>query len=101
MALLGESSPELGTKARVEAIRKAMLDHLDDLDTNQRLARVQSRIEYAPDIQALWYLRGDVMVILAEAVGESAAAERLADISDKFRGLLPAAQKSRPNRLHK
>lgn len=101
MALLGASAPKLGTNARVEAVRKAMLDPLDDLDTSQRLARVMSRIEYAPDIQALWYLRGDVMAVLAEAHGESAATGRLSEISGKFHGLLPAAQRSRPNHLRR
>ncbi len=101
MALLVEPTADLDAKGRVEAIRVAMLDHLDDLDTNERLNKVRSRIQYAPDIQALWYLRGDVMTMLAETLGESAATKRLEEITDKFRGLLPAAQKSRPNRLRK
>ncbi|MFZ4480146.1 MAG: hypothetical protein ACOYNZ_09690 [Rhodoferax sp.] len=99
MALLGDSTPDLTTRARVEALRQGMLDHLADLDAKQRVDRVRTRIQYAPDIQALWYLRGDMMILLAEVLGESAATDRLADISDRFRGLLPAAQKSRPNRL--
>jgi hypothetical protein len=101
MALLGDATPELGTKARVESIRQAMLDHLVDLELNQRVDKARSRIQYAQDVQALWYLRGDVMTVLAEALGEAVATERLATISGKFHGLLPAAQKSRPNRLRK
>jgi hypothetical protein len=101
MALLGDSAPELGTKARVEAIRQEMLHHLVGLEANQRVAKARTRIQYAADVQALWYLRGDVMTVLAEALGESAASERLTDISEKFHGLLPAAQKSRPNRLRR
>ncbi len=101
MGLLSEATTDRAAKSRVEAIRVLMLDQLADLGLSQRLSRVRSRIQGASDVQALWYLRSDVMLLLAEAHGEPAAAGRLADISEKFRGLLPAAQKSRPSRLHK
>ncbi len=101
MGLLSESSADGSAKGRVEVIRQAMLTHLADLDANQRLVKVRIRIQYAPDIQALWYLRGDVMTLLAEALGEAVATQRLSEMTDQFRGLLPAAQQSRPNRLHK
>jgi hypothetical protein len=101
MSLLGDSTPEVSAKSRIAAIRQTMLDHLADVAVSPQLAKLRARILYAPDIQALWYLRGDVMTLLAETLGEAAATERLTGISELFHGLLPAAQKSRPNRLHK
>jgi hypothetical protein len=40
-----------------------------------------------------------MMTLLAESLGESVATQRMATITTLFDGLLPAAQKSRPNRL--
>lgn len=99
MSLLGDATPALTAKARIEAIRQAMLDTLADIPPHHQLAKVHSRVRFAPDIQALWYLRGDLMTLLAEARGEAHATEHLARITVQFRGLLPAAQQSRPNRL--
>lgn len=99
MSMLGEATPELTAKARIETIRKAMLDNLADIPPNIRLTKVHSRVRFAPDIQALWYLRGDIMTLLAEARGEAHATERLTRITVLFQGLLPAAQQSRTHRL--
>lgn len=99
MSLLGDAAPELTAKARIESIRQAMLDALADIPPHPRLAKVHSRVRFAPDIQALWYLRGDLMTLLAEAHGEAHATKSLALITMQFRGLLPAAQQSRPHRL--
>ena len=99
MGLLSESTPEVSAKSRVAAIRQAMLDQLADLAPSHALSKMRTRIPYAPDIQALWYLRADMMTLLAESLGESVATQRMATITTLFDGLLPAAQKSRPNRL--
>lgn len=99
MSLLGEAAPEQAAKARVEAIRQVMLDNLADVGPHRQLDQVHSRVRFAPDIQTLWYLRGDIMTLLAESRGEAHATERLARITTLFHGLLPAAQQSRPHRL--
>jgi hypothetical protein len=99
MSLLGEAAPEQTAKARIEAIRQAMLDNLADVGPHRQLDKVHSRVRFAPDIQALWYLRGDIMTLLAESRGEAHATERLTHITTLFHGLLPAAQQSRPHRL--
>jgi hypothetical protein len=57
------------------------------------------RIRYATDIQALWYLRGDLMAALAALHGERTAREKVASISDMFTGLLPGSLQSRPSPL--
>lgn len=101
MSMLGEATPEQTATARIEAIRQAMLDNLADVPPHQQLAKVHSRVRFAPDTQALWYLRGDIMTLLAEAHGEARATERLTRITLLFHGLLPAAQQSRPHRLER
>ena len=55
-----DSMLETGT----EDIREAMLALLGESGTKQ-FANVTRRIRYANDIQALWYLRGDLMAALA------------------------------------
>ena len=99
MGLLSDPTPEVSAKDRIAAIRQAMLDQLADLPSSHALSKMRTRIPYSPDIQALWYLRADMMTLLAAALGESVATQRLTAITALFDGLLPAAQKSRPNRL--
>lgn len=99
MSLFGEPVPDLNPESRIKDIRQAMLDNLAGLSQSHQLARVWARVLYAPDIQALWYLRTDMMTLLAGLLGESVAHARLSDITLMFTGLLPAAQMARPSRL--
>jgi hypothetical protein len=99
MGLLSEATPEVSAKSRVAAIRQAMLDQLADLPSSSQVSKMRARIPYAPDLQTLWYLRADMMTQLAATLGESVATQRMAVITKLFEGLLPAAQKSRPNSL--
>jgi hypothetical protein len=89
-----ESVLENGT----EDIREAMLALLGDSGSRQ-YPQVMRRIRYASDIQALWYLRGDLMAALAALHGEAEARRRVQGITDMFRGLLPSGQNSRPSPL--
>jgi hypothetical protein len=61
-------------------------------------ARLWGRVLYAPDIQALWYLRSDMMTLLAHPLGETEARTRVANVTTLFVGLLPSAQKARVTR---
>jgi hypothetical protein len=81
-----------------EDIREAMLAVLGE-DGPTRFPQIIRRIRYADDIQALWYLRGDLMAALAALHGEAAARQRVASITDQFQGLLPRGQMSRPSPL--
>lgn len=99
MSLFGEPVPDLSPESRIKEIRQAMLDSLVGLSESHQLTRVWARVLYAPDIQALWYLRTEMMILLASLLGESAAKTQLLTITDMFIGLLPSAQKSRPSRL--
>ena len=81
-----------------EDIREAMLELLGEPGA-QAVRAVTRRVRYANDIQALWYLRGDLLAALASVDGEAAAREKVAGITDMFRGLLPASLNSRPSPL--
>jgi hypothetical protein len=89
-----ESVLEEGT----EDIREAMLGALGDQGSRD-CPQVTRRIRYAGDIQALWYLRGDLMAALAAMHGEVVARQKVAGITAQFRGLLPGSLNSRPSPL--
>ena len=89
-----DSSLETGT----EDIREAMLTLLGDTGMKQ-FPNVTRRIRYANDVQALWYLRGDLMAALASTQGEAAAREKVSHITEMFHGLLPGSLTSRPSPL--
>jgi len=99
MSLFGEVSPAKGPAVSLKEIRQAMLDCLTGLPEGDLLARVWIRVLYAPDLQALWYLRSDVMTLMSTRLGESLARERMTPVTSMFRGLLPAAQTSRSSHL--
>ena len=82
----------------IEDIREAMLGLLGDAGPKQ-FPNVTRRIRYANDVQALWYLRGDLMGALASLHSETVAREKLASISDQFKGMLPSGLSSRPSPL--
>ena len=81
-----------------EDIREAMLGLLGEEGT-RRFANVTRRVRYANDVQALWYLRGDVMAALAATQGEASARKKVQGITDMFHGLLPGSLSSRPSPL--
>ncbi|HKB54712.1 MAG TPA: hypothetical protein VKD22_11985 [Ramlibacter sp.] len=91
---LSDSRLESGT----EDVRETMLALLGDAGS-KRFPAVVRRIRYAGDIQALWYLRGDLMAAVAAMHGERAASEQIASVTQMFNGLLPASLHSRSSRL--
>ena len=71
--LLGHSEPSDSLLVnRMEDIRETMLELLGDEGARFHPS-VTRRIRYATDIQALWYLRGDLMAVLAGVHGEASA----------------------------
>lgn len=60
---------------------------------------VRLRLSYANEIQDLWYLREDLMSVIAAIEGESVARSKLAQISPMFRGLMPRGMSARPSHL--
>lgn len=89
MALLGRAEPTpQALDARTEIIRELMLREMGDYG-ERKFPAVTRRVRYAPDVQGLWYARSDVMAILANTYGETVAREKIANISNRFTGLLP------------
>ena len=89
-----ESIIESGT----EDIRESMLAVLGDTGP-KHFPQITRRIRYANDIQALWYLRGDLMAALAAMHGEAAARDKVSSVTRMFQGLLPSGLTSRPSPL--
>ena len=85
-------------ESSTEEIREAMLGVLGP-SGQKSFPNVARRLRYANDIQALWYLRGDLMAALAALYSESVAREKIAGITDQFQGLLPGGLNSRPSPL--
>ena len=84
-------------ESSTEDIREAMLSLLGD--AGPKYPHVTRRIRYANDIQALWYLRGDLMAVLASLHGEALARQKMQGITRLFQGLLPGSMTSRPSPL--
>ena len=98
--LVGNPAPPSDSvlESSTEEIREAMLGVLGE--TGQKnFPHVTRRLRYASDVQALWYLRGDLMAALAALHSESVARQKIAIISDQFHGLLPNGLSTRPSPL--
>ena len=89
-----ESMLENGT----EDIRESMLTAMGESGP-KHFPQITRRIRYANDIQALWYLRGDLMGALAAMHGEAAARQKVSAITAQFQGLLPNGLTSRSSPL--
>jgi len=92
----GASAPE--PEAVLTEIRQAMLQSLGESGATDTLV-IQRKIKYALGFEELWYLRGDVMAIIAAVYGESVAKSKITDISNMFKGHLPKGLASRPSPL--
>ena len=98
-ALMGSGTATLSRQEGLtEDIRQFILDELGELGEKKHPKTVL-RVRYAQDAQALWYVRGDLMAALADTHGETIAREKVAHISDMFKGLLPRGLSSRPSSL--
>jgi hypothetical protein len=73
-----------------ETIRGALLALLPAADARPSLGlmTLRRRIQYAPDCDSLWYLRADMLPVLATNCGEGRARQQLAALDHLFpRGL--------------
>ena len=61
--------------AGLENIRQAMLA-LTALDPGERAVFLARRIRYASDLQALWFMRGELMALLSRIYGEQVALQK-------------------------
>ena len=76
--------------ARCEDIRQQMMLEMGELG-QKRFPATARRLQYAPDIQGLWYARSDLMHVMASLHGEVQAREKILELSRLFDGLLPKA----------
>jgi hypothetical protein len=97
-SLLGKPPPaEAPAEAfRMESVRQAMLDVAMAVGLERLHPELVRQIVYAVDIQALWYVRSNLMTAIASEHGETFAEEKIAGISDLFEGLLPQNLRYQP-----
>jgi hypothetical protein len=82
----------------IQDIRDAMLELIAEIPDNPSPLVIR-RIRYAVDIQALWYLRGDLMAVLAKRHGEAVARTKIEAVTEMFADLGPLGLRSRPSPL--
>ena len=89
-ALLTDQTTVIDADGRTENIRTAMLQALAEADDSptQDTSKFWSDVMRAPDIQALWYLRSELLRSLSERHGEKAARQQLDTITEMFRGIV-------------
>ena len=93
MGLLRDSSRSSESQAQVERIREEMLDSMALYLGNASVRPpVWTRVQYADDIQSLWFLRSDLMHMLSEHCGETLASAKVHDLTALFNGHIPKAQ---------
>jgi hypothetical protein len=97
---IDSAADEVGD-SRIEVVRDAMLEAIQDIAASPAHDTLTRRLRWAPHAQALWYLRMDVMTLLSSERTEAQARQCLADITAQFRGLIYANQIARPSRLNK
>ena len=89
-----ETAPPTTT---TDEIRTQMLEMVGP--PTEATAGLVRRISYAADPQALWFMRSELMGLLARREGEAVARVQLEMLSDMFRELLPSGLRSRPSPL--
>ena len=93
MGLLRDPARGAETQDQVEHIRSAMLDCMAlFLGDSPVRPPVWARVQYADDIQSLWFLRSDVMHMLCEHCGETLASSKVHALTALFCGHIPSAQ---------
>lgn len=92
-ALPGRDKPASTAWVRdpgLEEVRHAMLQSLAGM-ADSEVARMNMRLRYASDIEALWYLRADLFSLLLPRQGEDGARRTMDALTALFQGQLPHA----------
>jgi hypothetical protein len=91
-ALLSATDLTVDVSAQLEDIRHAMLESLSVIPAGTPgLDKTWGAIARAGAAQTLWYLRSDLMALLAEQRGEMVARKNLEHITQLFQGLVPSS----------
>jgi hypothetical protein len=80
---------------QIEEIREAMLQSIGEAGC-MKFPMIEGRILFADELQDLWYLRSDVMMVISSLEDETVAKQSLRRITNMFEGLLPKGMTSRP-----
>jgi hypothetical protein len=97
-ALLNKSPVESSrVVVRIDDIRQAMLDCMGQ-DACLQFPQVERRVRFASNLEALWYLRPELLMVISSVGGELVAQGHVERISAMFDGLLPKAMSSRSTR---
>jgi hypothetical protein len=92
--------PGLGLRRSMDGqmgrIRAAMLSLLQ-AHGGHAIQRTAQRVLFATDLEALWYLRQDVMAALSAVDGELAAQRQMKAINSLFEGCLRGSMAPRPH----
>jgi hypothetical protein len=87
---LGAAETIIDVSEQLEEIRHAMLSCLSDIPAGTPgLDKTWGAIARAGAAQSLWYLRSDLLALLADHRGEVDARKDLANITQMFRGVIP------------
>jgi hypothetical protein len=99
-ALLTDQATLIDADGRTENVRDAMLGALSRLEEHQQKGayKVWADIMRADDIQTLWYLRSDLLRLLADCHGEPVARKKISAITEMFRGMVSENQMAVPRR---
>lgn len=102
-ALVSDKATIIDADGRMESIRSAMQDALSEGVSHQPIesSKTWADIARADDVQTLWYLRSDVLRMLADAYGEQRAHNKLDEITELFRGIVPKNQMAGPRRIQR
>lgn len=82
----------------MERFRGLMLGLIES-DPTEKAAMLNLRIRCAATLQSLWFMRSEMMALLAIKHGEVEARHRLERISECVRDVLPSGLRSRPSPL--
>jgi hypothetical protein len=91
------AAPAPRAVATTDEVRQEMLDLVATCPPDAG-ASLQRRLRFA-DAQGLWFMRSELMALLARTRGEVAAREAVTGLSLRFEGLLPASLKARASFL--
>lgn len=78
----------------LEDVRSSMLE-LAASCPKEHAEKLAFRIRFAPEVQTLWFMRSELMAVLARTYGEAVAREKVVGLGVEFRGLLPKSLQSR------
>lgn len=85
---MGDEAAVQPNPEQLERLRQAMLQALGEPDSGH-YDKVARQLRYAVDVRGLWYARSDLMALLADRHGETAARAELERLTEMFRELLP------------